>query len=281
MLRCGHQSKRPNRRRTPPPSIPPQPSSQTSRRQSGNSSICSLAQEIVIIIVELLASRKYQLAFAKTCRAFLDAGYRVLYAHVQIGLQWSDSDLVLATLFHRPELAKYVRSYSGPLDLSPSSRSLFWRKMGELGCKTIPPEHAQENYFPIIFHHTTHIHEVKIIDYWSSDGGQHTWATICQMPLTKVVIHPGLEKMPLSKRLAAQSSILHLELDVLSLRSSQALRKAASYLPRIRHLRLRARYFQLYEVREDSLGSPSVGKNLLAHSHVCHRLQRQSVISHN
>lgn len=233
------------------------------------------------MIIELLASRKYQLAFAKTCRAFLDAGYRVLYAHVQIGLQWSDSDLVLATLFHRPDLAKYVRSYSGPSDLSLSSRSPFWRKMRELGCKTIPPEHALENYFPIILHHATHLHELKILGYWSSDGGEQTWATICQMPLTKLVIHQGLEMMPLSKRLAAQSSILHLELDVLSLRSSRELKKAASHLPRIRHLRLHARYFQLYEVRENYLGSPSVGENLLAPFFIGHSLQRQSVISHN
>lgn len=304
------------------------PSSQPHDTQPRNAPIYSLPQELLRSILEQLTSKKDQSALARTCRALLDLGCRVLYAHIHIRLYWPNSDLIVATLFHRPDLAKYIRSYSGPLSIDIWKRDPVGRMMKKLGSKPVKRKGAPEGYFPIIFKHATCIRELEVLTYWSGDVGEQTWATIGQMPLTKLVIHEGIRVMPLNTLLAARPSIRHLgldgntypwdidrlegqdlpnleslaspigpakllvpgrpiqsvmidfgndtraddelwlklgqssagvvKLDLFPWSSSQLLEQVASYLPRIRHLRLRAHYYNPFEVCKSSLAPPSL-----------------------
>lgn len=182
------------------------------RRQWRRSPISSLPQDLLIIIAELLISRKDQLAFIKTCRAFQEPGLRALYAHIQVDAFEADEDRILATLFHRPDLTKYIRSYSGPLHIFLHPSALVWHEIINLGSKPVPPEGAPEGYFPIIFEHAKGIRELEILRYSPGTFGERTSAMLCQLPLTRFSIRQGTETMPLSKILRALPSVRHLQL---------------------------------------------------------------------
>ncbi|KIO18167.1 hypothetical protein M407DRAFT_12014 [Tulasnella calospora MUT 4182] len=291
------------------------------------SPISSLPQELLIMIAELLILRKDQLAFVKTCRAFQDPGLRALYAHVQVRIPESGSDLILATLFHRPDLIRHIRSYSGPLNLTFQKEDPIWRKMEELGSNPVDLESAPEGYFPIIFKHARGIRELKILYIEPKIIGVQTWATICQLPLVNLIAHREIAKIPMSKLLArirpdidqleltgvfpswgienlkredlpkleslsanvrlakllvpgrpiksvilnfldglqpdeelwlklSQSSTCIEKLDLWPMRFCGELKRTASYLPWLRHLRLRSNEFYLEEVNKKRVVPP-------------------------
>lgn len=151
------------------------------------------------MIAELLASRKDQLAFAKTCRAFQDPAFRMLYAHVEIRMLDAGSDLILATLFHRPDIARHIRSYSGPLKISIYQEDPVWKKMNKLGSSPVEPEAAPEGYFPMIFKHAKRIRELEILYHIPLTVGEQTSAIIRQLPLAKLGFRQDIETMSYNK----------------------------------------------------------------------------------
>lgn len=187
---------------SPPPSL----NAGTGDERPSSPAFLSLPEEIIIMIAECLISRKDQLAFIKTCRAFQNAGIQTLYAHIDVRRPSPKSQLVLATLYRRPELAKYIRSYRGSLHLTNPTVRLGDRYV-QRKCE-IPPE----GYFPVIFKHASAVRELEMDVYYRSFYGEETLATISQMPLTKLIIHEGINTLAATQLFHVQRSIRHLEL---------------------------------------------------------------------
>ncbi|KIO18168.1 hypothetical protein M407DRAFT_12015 [Tulasnella calospora MUT 4182] len=191
--------------------------SRTDHTPSDASLFPSLPEDIIILIAQFLTSRKDQLAFIKTCHAFQDAGTRMLYAHIEIRHSWPEFDPLLATLYHRPDFVRHIRTYCGPLQIFLLLEEPMWKARENLGSQPRKPGHelGREGDFPLIFKHATGIRELKIFDDRKVSFGEQTLATIRQMPLTKlIVVHQPEEHgaMPLTKVLGVQQNIRQLEL---------------------------------------------------------------------
>lgn len=175
----------------------------------------SLPAELIITIAGFITSRNDLLAFINTCRVFQGAGDRVLYAHIEIHRCWQESSPLLATLYHRPDLARHIKSYRGPLQINPLSRDPVWKLIQNLGSQPVELGQAPGGYFPILFKHATCIRKLEILDdrkiSWFKE---QTLATIGRMPLNKLVaFRQGDKPMPLTDLLRVKPSIRQLEIE--------------------------------------------------------------------
>lgn len=110
----------------------------------------------------------------------------MLHARVEIRMWEERPDLILATLFHRPDLAWHIRSYSGPLKISINREDPVWKRMKKLGSRPVEPEAAPEGYFPIVFKHAKRIRELEIRYHIPITVGEQTSAIVSQLPVAKL-----------------------------------------------------------------------------------------------
>ncbi|KAG8929797.1 hypothetical protein FRC01_003753 [Tulasnella sp. 417] len=130
-----------------------------------------LPEDVIYMIAPLLTSKKDLASFIKTCRTFKAIGTPLLYAHIQICHRRPESDPLLATLYRRPDLTKYIKSYCGPLNMYLRPIIPSWEMMWGIE-RLVQPKDAPERNSPANFKQATATRGPKLLDELPNSFGR-------------------------------------------------------------------------------------------------------------